>query len=838
MGIGEFFGRFKISTKIAIIGTAFVMTIGTIGGISYYSTGVLQRRLESTSDVVNALTGFKNVYASMSLFLQDATEASRRDLTEKLESQKAVLQSGEDRLSAANGKAVISAAAMETAKIEQNLDELWRIHQSEQSIREGIEASARKIAAFQQRISQEQLALEDSIRESERAAKSRLERADYLNGASRFFHKLGSDLPSTDSTKLAEVAKARSRFVDKQLAERAPELSPKLAASLRDLSSRLAETSAITSITAVPIAVSTSLEIQKMMEAEAVQEMKSATKIFSALSEDSALAVAVAGHSRQLSYDLAIVQTTVARHLGEPTVSQEQAVLAALKAVDRDLTLFSNAVSGLTFFDGLPAALEPSIKGIRNGTSELRSIALDRVAAFSEAAATIDRVWASLSGLVMDQKIVADRERGFANALSVSAVAAGIAVAGFAAWLLIFTLKIPIERVTKAMLKLARGQGPDIGSDQERLDEIGDIARALGVFRDNAQAKLRIEAESAAQRREAEGDRIRNEAERDAANRQLESAVTHIAEGLERLAKGDISVQIETVFTGPLEKLRNDFNSSLARLNETLLEIRHEAVQLEKSGNLLGGSASQLAKRSEAQAASLEQTAAAMAQIASIVQSTALQAENVNRSVGDTKSAADNSTKVGINALEAMVRIESASLQIEQIIGVIDEISFQTNLLALNAGVEAARAGESGKGFAVVAQEVRELAQRSGSAAEEVKGLIGRASVEVQTGSLMVRAMNDVLNSIGSEIIKVSGDVEAIALASRTQAASVSEVNSSIAYMDQITQENAAMVGQTSDLGESVSQLAVSLRKRVDRFTLNANLATHQSGNVINLPRP
>ncbi|MBY3488861.1 methyl-accepting chemotaxis protein [Rhizobium laguerreae] len=836
MGIGEFFGRFKIITKIGIISAAFVLTIGAIGGISFYSTGVLQQRLESTGDVVNALTGFKNVYASMSLFLQNANEDSRHDLTEKLGNQKAVLRFAENRLGAADGRAIIAAAALDTAKIELNLDELWEIHQSEQSVRQKFEASAQQIAGLQQKLSQEQLALETNIRASEETAKLALQRADYLDGAGRFFQKLAADLVSADAAKVLSLVKARSRFVDKQLSDRAGVLSPALANSLRQLSSRLTDLGTDPSAAGISVAAAASVEIQKAMEAEGFQDMKSATKVFADMSDKSALAVAVAGHSRRLSYDLAILQTTVARHVGEPTAFREGAVLKALKSVDDDLVSFSNAVSGLTFFDGLPAALDPPLDGIRTGTGELRQIAVDRNTAFNQAAATIDRIWASLSDLVMDQKAVADRDRGLANTLSVSAIVAGVAVAVFAAWLLIFTLKIPIERVTTAMLKLARGQEPEPGNDEARKDEVGDIARALGVFRENARAKVRIEAESAAQRIAADGERVRNEAERSASNQQLESAVTHIAAGLERLAMGDISVQIDTVFTGPLEKLRIDFNSSLARLNETLLQIRNEAVQLENNGNLLGGSANQLAKRSEAQAASLEETAAAMAQIASIVQSTASQAEHVSHAVSDTKSAADESKTVGVNALEAMVRIEVASQQIEQIIGVIDEISFQTNLLALNAGVEAARAGEFGKGFAVVAQEVRELAQRSGSAAEEVKTLIGRASVEVQTGSRMVRAMNDVLNSISSEIAKVSGEVEAIALASRTQAASVSEVNSSISYMDQITQQNAAMVGQTSDLGQSVSQLALSLRKLVDRFTLNAELVVNRRENVVRLP--
>ncbi len=835
MGIEELCGRFKISTKIAVISAAFIMTIGAIGAFSYYSTGVLQRRLDATSEVVSALSGFKDVYASMTRFLQNTSEETRRDLTAELEDQKTVLQSAEATLSNEDGKAVIIAAAAENSKIELGLEQLWSIHQSEQSIRKRLDTGVDLIARLQLELASQQQALESSIRESEDGAKQMLQKAEYLGGTSRFFEKVSSDLQAADPAKIATLVKPRARFVEKQIAERSALLSPKLLASLRAISGQLTSmTSAASAATPAQVASEAS-EIAIAMKAEALDDMRGATKIFAELNDRSALAVAVVGSSRQLSYDLALLQSALARHLGQPTTAQETAVLLSLDKIDTDLEKFSAAASGLTFFDGLPASLKPSIGVVRAATSELRQVALDRVEAFNGAAATIERIWASLSTLVKDQRLIAETDRRLANTLSIVTVLAGIAIAAFAAWLLIFTLKTPIERVTRSMLSLAKGQEPEIGKDEARFDEIGDIARALRIFRDNAQEKRRVEAENASQRQEAEGERSRNEAERDLSKKQIEFAVSHLAAGLERLAKGDISTQIDAVFTGPLEKLRNDFNSSLARLNETLLEIKREAVQLEDSGRRLGSSSNQLAKRSEAQAASLEETAAAMAQIASIVQSTASRTENVNRTVGETKSAADNSSKVATDALDAMVRIEEASRQIEQIIGVIDQISFQTNLLALNAGVEAARAGESGKGFAVVAQEVRELAQRSGSAAEEVKGLISRAWIEVQTGSRMVQEMNDVLYAIGREIVTISGEVAEIAMASRTQSASVAEVNSSINYMDQITQENAAMVGQTSDLGQSVSEMAVSLRKLVERFNLNAEIAASRTSNVVSI---
>ncbi len=144
-------------------------------------------------------------------------------------------------MGAADGRAIIAAAALDTAKIELNLDELWEIHQSEQSVRQKFEASAQQIAGLQQRLSQEQLALENNIRASEETAKLALQRADYLDGAGRFFQKLSADLVNADAAKVLSLVKARSRFVDKQLSERADVLSPALASSLRQLSSRLTD---------------------------------------------------------------------------------------------------------------------------------------------------------------------------------------------------------------------------------------------------------------------------------------------------------------------------------------------------------------------------------------------------------------------------------------------------------------------------------------------------------------------------------------------------------------------------------------------------------------------
>jgi methyl-accepting chemotaxis protein len=174
----------------------------------------------------------------------------------------------------------------------------------------------------------------------------------------------------------------------------------------------------------------------------------------------------------------------------------------------------------------------------------------------------------------------------------------------------------------------------------------------------------------------------------------------------------------------------------------------------------------------------------------------------------------------------AMSRIEDSSSRIGQIIGVIDEIAFQTNLLALNAGVEAARAGEAGRGFAVVAQEVRELAQRSANAAKEIKTLISNSAAEVGNGVSLVRSTGDALVEIEALVNKVNDHVNSIATAAREQATGLQEINTSVNHMDQMTQQNAAMVEETTAASQTLAAESNQLRTLLSNFRLGQSQAT------------
>ncbi|HEY9011285.1 MAG TPA: methyl-accepting chemotaxis protein [Devosia sp.] len=495
----------------------------------------------------------------------------------------------------------------------------------------------------------------------------------------------------------------------------------------------------------------------------------------------------------------------------------------------------------------------PAIDAALNGTVSEGTLNLRGAETLIAAApvAVPGTTWA-LATLMQAGEVFAPIEAMRNAMLGIAVVLLAVVAAG--GLLFARTITRPISRLTTTMERLAEGELETEVVGANRTDELGAMAKAVEVFKLNALkvTEMTEEERNASQQRRVERAAMMQDLQRafgvvvDAAiagdfsqrvdasfpDQELNAlarsvntlcetvdrGVSETGEVLAALARTDLTHRVSGDYEGAFKRLKDDTNAVAEKLSVIVSQLKETSRSLKTAtGEILSG-ANDLSERTTRQAATIEETSAAMEQLAATVLNNAQKAQEASDVAGTVTRTAEESGQVMHQATEAMERITTSSGKISNIIGLIDDIAFQTNLLALNASVEAARAGEAGKGFAVVAVEVRRLAQSAAEASSEVKALIEQSGSEVKGGSKLVADAAAKLEAMLSAARSSNALMDGIARESREQANSIEEVNAAVRTMDEMTQHNAALVEETNAAIEQTEAQAVELDRIVEVF--------------------
>ncbi|WP_422372712.1 methyl-accepting chemotaxis protein [Hoeflea sp.] len=832
MSIDRLLARFSIQTKVIVFIVPLIGGIIAMAAINLYTGSLLGGRLMGTSASIESLSGFKQTYSGMTEFLQDQNAEKRAIVMQSLDDQLARM---EDILAFADTDEQSQAIARSRATAEAlrgDVDRLWQLQEQELAVRDRFGLTLAEIGGLRTRLEDTIATVGKSLADAEAEAKSMLRSAEQLGNGAQTVVTISSSISGAQTPEAAFAAASGLRPDIETMLETLPPAVPSTQPAVRSLiednmAALLATMDA--GVTGQPGMI----ELQKYanalrptgikLQGLAAQVARQATVKFGELDQPILEGQEIIAAARGVLARLASLELSIVRFMGEPSeiagsdLSQEAAALSETLA----------GIDGTGAAPVINAAVGPDWAGQAQAVpalvAELTGLEQAHTDAFAEASGRIDEAWNGIVAFAGHQQQGAEAVQDRASDITLSAVAGGITFGLLAAFLLVTALKGPIIRLVSAMRGVASGDLDVDVTDSARADEIGEMARALDIFKHNALDKIRIESESEDERHRADELRRLTDTEKAEADRQLSFAVQSLGAALRNLARGNLVTAIDTPFAGDLDALRLDFNESVERMRAALIDIRTNAVSIEADSAQLRTAADDLARRTEQQAASLEQTASAVEEISATVHTASERATDTDRLAQEASHDARESGAVVGRAVDAMGRIEEASENIGRIIGVIDEIAFQTNLLALNAGVEAARAGEAGKGFAVVAQEVRDLAGRSATAAREIKQLIEQSGTEVRSGVALVGETGEAITRIIARIENISGHVSAMATASREQSAGLDEVNTAVGRMDKMTQQNAAMVEETNAASHALATEAAALNELVGRFRLDAD---------------
>ncbi|WP_210268622.1 methyl-accepting chemotaxis protein [Oricola thermophila] len=767
----------------------------------------------------------------MNAFLATATEERRDVVMKRLENQIARLTDSMRFASTDAERTALEAARKTVTELQAQTSELWNIHETERQLSESIENDVAQMIGARLLLVSNTVRVQRETKKIEKQARTLLLTANDLFEGAELITGYASELNMVDGPRaMLDLVGQRSGDYEKaleSLQSAIPEdrqalketITENLAAIIELGKSRVANDAVVVQIQRH------ANDLQHggtQLRGIALEFARKATARFAEFENSVKFAELVAKSAQSIFDNINAVQVTAMRLLGDKTPEARDELVIKLNLLDSSLGRYVSSVG-----DGVGTLapiekIRPLLSALHENTGGLVNAFKARQAAFADAAARIDQAWANIVSFAGSQSSGAAEVQNEARALSIVSAVFFTLFGALASLLLIAALKGPIRRLTIAMSDVASGNLSTDVEGEDRGDEIGEMARALAVFRNNAIDKIRVEQESERAREAAAMEREKADRQKAIAQSELEAAVEAIGSSLDRLAGGDLTATIDTPLAGELDRLRLNLNASMERMRETLIHIRDNARSIDHRSTQLHSAADRLSRRTESQAAAIEEAASAIGQISATVTASSERMTTTDQLAGEARRDSADASATASDAAAAMNRIEQQATQIGQIIGVIDEIAFQTNLLALNAGVEAARAGEAGHGFAVVAQEVRELATRSADAAKEIKELIGRSGEEVRAGVGLVSKTVETIARVTERIDEIADQMEALAIAGTEQADGLREISTTVSHLDRDTQQNAAMADETNSATDELLNDARALSERIAAFRLEA----------------
>jgi methyl-accepting chemotaxis protein len=821
----------RIVTKVLLFVVPLVVLIAGVGVAGFFTSRMLNGHMTTTRATIENIADFDNLQAALQAFTDKPSDDTHAAMMQAIDRQAKGVALLEGLLSPENRQHIEPVMAL-SAGMTTRTDALWRI--KEERDRNGRDIGERlgAIKALATDVDQKVGNLRKKFNGQETFAKSALFDSFAYKQIAEKVSSLRSAIANAsgdDGTAKAATGQATALLAEFDIVK--PLVGGKLMEGLEPVraagSAILAMASERTggnlagASDALKQAAGGLEALQVELQANILKSSGAAAERFVKLEADvktlqSLLAEVQAG--------LAIVdalQLHIERLRGQLTDAARDVVAADIAALRVSSTTIAELGSRNATMSAFAPKLEPELSALGTASSAMLRIETDWNTAKAAASETLFSGMASLQAFISQAQEVGKQDSERSAQLSVFAMVLGTVLAIAGGLMLVETLRGPLKRVTDVMRKLAEGDLSVGIEGRERGDEIGDMVRSVSVFRDNALENIRLEQEAAAARDRADAEGARRAEERARIANEQHQALTALSDVLARLANGDLQQALREDLPDDFVAMAKTYNAATQALRSTLLDVRTATSEISDGTGNLAISADDLARRTEQQAAALEESSRALGHLNALVGSTADSARKTAIAVNETEAFAVRSGEVVARAVGAMSEISASSNRIATIIGVIDEIAFQTNLLALNAGVEAARAGEAGRGFAVVAQEVRELAQRCASAAREIKGLISASATQVGSGVHLVEETGQALSQIISHVTEVRKLVSAISSATGEQSTGINDVAQAVHSVELITQQNAAMVEENNAEIHGLRQRVEMLADQVNRFVID-----------------